>query len=96
MLGGRLADIYIHQTKTVVLLSIAVMVIGNIQYMLGIGLWNILCARLLCGMESNANHSTESVVKMILWRPAFQRFLSNYRRRDGSTVSNECRNLPRD
>ena len=66
VLGGRLADIYIHRTKIVVLISIAIMAIGNIEYALGIGLWNILCARLLCGMESNANHGIKSVVKTAL------------------------------
>ena len=63
VLGGRLADIYTHQTKSVVLISIAIMAIGNIEYALGIGLWNILCARLLCGMELNANPNIISVAK---------------------------------
>ena len=49
MLGGRLADVYIHHTKSVVLISVAIMALGNIQYALGIGLWNIVCARILCG-----------------------------------------------
>ena len=54
VVGGRLADIYVHHTKSVVLITIAIMAIGNIQYALGIGLWNILCARLLCGMKQFA------------------------------------------
>ena len=53
VVGGRLADIYIHQTKIVVLISIMIMALGNIQYALGIGLWNVLVARFLCGMRSN-------------------------------------------
>ena len=49
VLGGRLADVYMHQTKSVVLISIAVMALGNVQYAIGINVWNVLCSRLLCG-----------------------------------------------
>ena len=49
VIGGRLADIYLNQTKSVVIISILIMALGNLQYAFGISITNIIIARLLCG-----------------------------------------------
>jgi len=54
VIGGRLADVYETQTKKIALGAIALMAIGNLQYTLGINVWNIFVARLICGKQKTS------------------------------------------
>ncbi len=47
--GGRLSDRFGSYTKTIVVVCIFTMALGNFQYVLGFSVWNILAARCLCG-----------------------------------------------
>jgi len=50
IIGGRLADKYEAHTKAIVLVSSLLMIVGGVQYALGWNVWNLLLARLVCGM----------------------------------------------
>ncbi|CAG7728695.1 unnamed protein product [Allacma fusca] len=54
VIGGRIADVYINHTKTIVLISIILRAFGSFQYTLGLNVWNILCSRLICGVGNAA------------------------------------------
>jgi ceroid-lipofuscinosis MFS transporter 7 len=54
IVGGRLGDAYPRKTKFIVALSVLCMIMGNIQYLLGGSLLNIIMGRVVCGFGSGA------------------------------------------
>ena len=49
VLGGRIADSYPNHTKSIVIVCVTGMIIGNIQYLLGGNITNLIMGRVICG-----------------------------------------------
>ena len=49
IVGGRLGDSYPQHTKIIVVLSVFCMILGNIQYLVGGSVVNLIMGRVVCG-----------------------------------------------
>jgi MFS family permease len=49
VVGGRWSDRHPSSTKTLCLMCITAMVVGNLQYLIGSNVWNVVISRFICG-----------------------------------------------
>lgn len=49
LIGGRLSDAYPLYSKRIVTLALVAMILGNMQYMIGKSVVNLIMGRIVCG-----------------------------------------------